>query len=69
MTPRIITLLILGLAPAVLPACSHAPLSDIKAVAGGTRDEVPRDGNGEPMLGAIRPVPASAMLATRPATP
>ena len=69
MTRRIITphimAIVWGLAPA-LSGCSHAPLSDTKAVAGGTRDEVPRDGNGEPMLNAIRPMPASALAVARP---
>lgn len=66
MTPRfLVPALALALA-AWLGACAQSPLYGTKAVAGGTRDEVPRDGNGEPMLGATRPVPASSLVLSQP---
>jgi hypothetical protein len=67
MTPRFLVLA----AAALLGSCAQSPLYDTQAVAGGTRDEVPRDGNGEPMLGAIRPIPAGslAIVAPKPVAP
>lgn len=62
MTYRVLAVL----AVALLGACAQSPLYGTKAVAGGTRDEVPRDGNGEPILSAVRPVPASALAVRRP---
>lgn len=47
--------LLIALTIAVLTSgCAQSPLYDTARVAGGTRDEVPRDGNGEPMLSAVR---------------
>jgi len=70
MTPRF---LLSALAPmlalavaAALGACAQSPLYATKAVPGGTRDEVPRDGNGEPMLGATRPVPVGSLALVQP---
>lgn len=63
-------LLAVGLSgPAMLTACASSPLYDIRAVAGGTPDEIPRDGNGEPMLGAVRPIPVSALPVAKPVAP
>ena len=62
MTPRFLVLA----AVALLGACAQSPLYDTRAVAGGTRDEVPRDGNGEPMLGSVRPVPAGSLAVVAP---
>lgn len=53
MKPHAAVLLVLCLA--ALCGCAQSPLYETSRVAGGTRDEVPRDGNGEPILSAIRP--------------
>ena len=53
MKPRAAVLI--ALTAATLASCAQSPLYDSARVAGGTRDEVPRDGNGEPILSAIRP--------------
>ncbi len=65
MTPRFLTALALT-AAAIVGGCAQSPLYGTKAVAGGTRDEVPRDGNGEPMLGSVRPVPAGSLALSQP---
>lgn len=66
MTPRLLRPALAFLAMAALGACAQSPLYDTRAIAGGTRDEVPRDGNGEPMLGAVRPIPAGSLALTQP---
>nr|WP_295660840.1 hypothetical protein [Polymorphobacter sp.] len=66
MTPRFLASALALAAAAVLGACAQSPLYDGKAVAGGTHDEVPRDGNGEPMLGAVRPIPAGSLALAQP---
>ena len=57
MTPRFLVLA----AVALLGACAQSPLYDTRSVAGATRDAVPRDGNGEPVLGAVRPIPVGTL--------
>lgn len=66
MTPRFLRSALALACVAALGACAQSPLYGTKAVAGGTRDEVPRDGNGEPILGAIRPIPAGSLALTQP---
>ena len=51
---------VVPLAPLVLAACAPSPLYVGNAHAAVSRDEVPRDGRGEPILSAIRPVPVRA---------
>jgi len=56
---------------AVLTAagCTQAPLTDPRIVLrGATRGEIPRDANGEPILGRIRPTPPNAILPPPPVT-
>ncbi len=54
---KFVALVVLAAATA---GCAQSPLYDTGRVPGGTRDEVPRDGNGEPMLSAARPPPPAA---------
>lgn len=50
----------------VVAGCAQSPLYDAARVPGGTRDEVPRDVNGEPMMSQIRPRPTLALLPAPP---
>lgn len=51
-------------------ACTRSPLTDPHIVLrGATRGDVPRDGNGEPILDRVRPVPQNAIVAPPPPTP
>lgn len=45
---------LIAAAAATLTACAQSPLYETARIPGGTRDEVPRDGNGEPILSATR---------------
>ncbi len=66
MTMRFVALTVLFAAA----ACTRSPLTDPRiTLAGATRGDVPRDANGEPMLGRIKPVPPSALVPTPPPPP
>lgn len=68
MTARLALLL-----PLAIAACAPSPLYVGAAGAAGTTGEVPRDGQGEPVWGAIRAAPVIAPpppgLAVNPGVP
>ena len=50
------------LAPLVLSACAPSPLYVGNSRAAVSNEEVPRDGRGEPILSAVRPMPVNAAV-------
>lgn len=60
LVPRTVLLLL-----PLLAACNASPLY-VGQRAVGTGGEVPRDGNGNPIFSAIRPVPVNAVQSEPP---
>ena len=47
----------------IVSGCASSPLTDSHIVLrGAKRGDIPRDGNGEPILDRVKPIPSKAIV-------